>query len=546
VLTGATDADGDTLSPVLILGPSHGSLSLAADGSFSYTPAHNYNGTDAFTFQASDGTLVSGIQTISLTIGAVNDPPTAVADAYSTAEDTPLTAGSVLANDTDAENDPLTAMLATMPAHGAIVFNTDGTFTYTPAANYHGVDTFTYVAKDASSSSTPATVFITVSSVDDAPVAVDDARGTTKNTTLNGVSVLGNDTDVDGDPLSASLVGTTASGALMLNSDGTFTYTPNNGFVGTDTFTYEASDGTKVSNVATVTITVTNTNTAPVAVDDGSSTNEDTMLSPGAGVLANDTDVDGDPLTATLVTGPLHGALVFAANGTFTYTPNANYNGPDSFTYKANDGAVDGNTATVSITVISIDDAPVAIDDAYPVAENGTLNIVAVQGVLANDTDVEGDPLAAVLISDVAHGALTLNPDGSFTYVPALDYYGPDSFTYKANDGSLDSGTATVNLTVNHVNQAPVAVDDNYDATMDTTLVVSGPGVLGNDTDADGDPLTAVLVAGPSNGMVTLNPDGSFTYTPNSGYTGPDSFTYLASDGAAISNTATVALNVTP
>src|SRR5207244_40662 len=148
--------------------------------------------------------------------------------------------------------------------------------------------------------------------------------------------------------------------------------------------------------------------------------------------------------------------------------------------------------------------------------------------VLANDTDVEGDSLTAVFVSGPAHGTLTLNTDGSFTYTPAGNYHGPDSFTYRANDGSLDSVVATVSITVNAVNEAPVANKDSYGTDEDTPLVVAIPGVLGNDTDIEGSPLTATLVGGSGNGTLTLNPDGSFTYTPNAGFNGIDSFTYKA------------------
>src|SRR6185436_3493616 len=154
-------------------------------------------------------------------------------------------------------------------------------------------------------------------------------------------------------------------------------------------------------------------------------------------------------------------------NGLFTYTPAANYNGPDSFTYKANDGTDDSNVVTVSITVNPMGDAPVAVADSYGVNEDATLT-VAVAGVLGNDTDTDGNALTAVLVSDVAHGTLALNGNGGFTYTPAANYSGPDSFTYKANDGTADSNTVTVTITVNGVNDAPVAVADAYSVNEDT------------------------------------------------------------------------------
>ena len=261
-------------------------------------------------------------------------------------------------------------------------------------------------------------------------------------------------------------------------------------------------------------------------------------------MLANDTDIDGDPITAILVDSPAHGTLSLNSDGSFTYTPALNYNGPDSFTYKANDGLADSPTnATVSITVTPVNDPPgtsggIVADDAYTTPEDTTLTVVA-PGVLANDTDIDGDPITAILVDSPAHGTLSLNSDGSFTYTPALNYNGPDSFTYKANDGLADSPTnATVSITVTPVNDPPgtsggIVADDAYTTPEDTTLTVIAPGVLANDTDIDGDPITAILVDSPAHGTLSLNSDGSFTYTPALNYNGPDSFTYKANDGLA-------------
>src|SRR5262249_11914186 len=157
-----------------------------------------------------------------------------------------------------------------------------------------------------------------------------------------------------------------------------------------------------------------------------------------------------------------------------------------------------------------------------------------------NDTDVEGDALSAVLVSGPAHGTLALNADGSFTYTPAANYNGADSFTYKANDGALDSNVATVAITVNAVNDAPVAANDSYDTDADTAPLLDALGIFGNDADVEGDALTAVLVSGPTHGTLALNANGSFTYTPAANYNGTDSFTYKANDGSLDSNVATV------
>ncbi|SFG13290.1 hypothetical protein SAMN04488025_11717 [Planifilum fulgidum] len=186
---------------------------------------------------------------------------------------------------------------------------------------------------------------------------------------------------------------------------------------------------------------------------------------------------------------------------------------------------------------------PIARDDFYTTDEGTPLSVPA-PGVLANDFDFRGLPLTAILISNPSNGTLTFNSDGSFVYTPNAGFTGTDTFTYQASNGVSRSLVATVTITVNATNQPPVANDDSYTTDVDTPLTVPAPGVLANDTDPNGDPLTAQLVDGPANGTLVLNPDGSFTYTPDTGFSGTDSFTYQASDGSALSNVATVTIDV--
>jgi VCBS repeat-containing protein len=287
-------------------------------------------------------------------------------------------------------------------------------------------------------------------------------------------------------------------------------------------------------------------NQAPVANNDGYSTNEDTTLNVAApGVLGNDTDADSDPLTAHLSSGPSHASsFTLNLNGSFTYTPDTNWNGTDSFQYRAYDGSLYSNVATVQITVNAVNDAPVADNDAYTTDEDTTLNVAA-PGVLDGDTDADGDPLTAQLDTGPAHAqSFMLNPDGSFLYDPDLNWFGTDTFTYHANDGTADSNVAIVTITVNPVNDPPVANDDDYETDEDVVLNVAAPGVLGNDTDVENDPLTAVLDDGVDHGTLVLNADGSFTYTPNADFAGIDTFTYHANDGDLDSNIATVTITV--
>ncbi len=206
---------------------------------------------------------------------------------------------------------------------------------------------------------------------------------------------------------------------------------------------------------------------------------------------------------------PAHGSLALQSGGSFTYTPTANYGGPDSFTFRAFDGQAYSNVATVSITVAA---PPTANNDSYTTAENATLSVAA-PGVLANDTDPNGLPLTALRVANPGHGTLTLNADGSFTYTPTTNFFGFDSFTYQASDGSTTSNVATVTLTVGG---PPVATNDSYSTAENTAVSIAAPGVLGNDTDPNNAPLSASLVGHPAHGgadpqrgrLVHLHPDG--------------------------------------
>ncbi|MBI2089680.1 MAG: tandem-95 repeat protein [Deltaproteobacteria bacterium] len=239
-------------------------------------------------------------------------------------------------------------------------------------------------------------------------------------------------------------------------------------------------------------------NGPPTATDQAVSTDEDT---PVAVTLAG-SDPDGDALTFSVVSGPAHGALSGAAPN-LTYTPDANFNGSDSFTFKANDGTADSNVATVSIAVNPINDPPVAASQSITTPEDTPINVTL------SATDPDSGALTFSIVSGPAHGTLASN--GALVYTPSPNYNGPDSFTFKANDGAADSNVATVSITVNAVNDAPVAVDDTATTTAGTPVIIN---VVANDTDVDGDTLSVSAVTQGASGSVAINGDGTLTYTP--------------------------------
>ncbi|QAB14303.1 cadherin-like domain-containing protein [Hydrogenovibrio thermophilus] len=550
MLSNDSDIDGDTLSIDSFTQPANGTLVDNGDGTFSYTPNADYNGTDSFTYTVSDGNGGTDTATVNLTVTPDNDMPVAVDDSASTTEDTALTisAADMLSNDSDIDGDTLSIDSFTQPANGTLVDNGDGTFSYTPNADYNGTDSFTYTVSDGNGGTDTATVNLTVTPDNDMPVAVDDSASTTEDTalTISAADMLSNDSDIDGDTLSIDSFTQPANGTLVDNGDGTFSYTPNADYNGTDSFTYTVSDGNGGTDTATVNLTVTPDNDMPVAVDDSASTTEDTALTiSAADMLSNDSDIDGDTLSIDSFTQPANGTLVDNGDGTFSYTPNADYNGTDSFTYTVSDGNGGTDTATVNLTVTPDNDMPVAVDDSASTTEDTALTISAAD-MLSNDSDIDGDTLSIDSFTQPANGTLVDNGDGTFSYTPNADYNGTDSFTYTVSDGNGGTDTATVNLTVTPDNDMPVAVDDSASTTEDTALTISAADMLSNDSDIDGDTLSIDSFTQPANGTLVDNGDGTFSYTPNADYNGTDSFTYTVSDGNGGTDTATVNLTVTP
>lgn len=541
----ANDADPDTSSgqaftAVLETGPASGTLDLAADGGFTFDPPADTTGPFTFTYRATDGVVTTAPETVTITVS--NDVPVAGDDGYATHMNSPIVAPpatKLSANDTDTNGDTLTVDTTPLsgPSNGILLLGSDGSFDYAPDLFWTGTDSFTYRTWDGTAWSAPATVTIAVSN--GAPTAQDDAASGSHDRDISG-DVLANDLDPDADPLTAELVTDVSAGSLALATDGTWTYTPDAGYVGPDSFTYRAFDGESYSGSATVAIDVTNA--VPTAVDDAASIHHGSTLTRTApGVLANDTDGDGDTVTAALVADVGSGSLSLASDGSYVYTPDAGSVGPDSFTYTVSDGLATSAPATVTIDVT--DSAPAADDDGWSVVHDRIL-VVADPGVLAGDVDPDGDTLAASVVTLPTEGTLAGNAislGGGFTYTPAPGFVGTDTFTYRASDGAMTS-TATVTITVTDV--APAPVGDSLTVRHDRTLVVAAPGILANDVDADGDPLSAALAVGPTHGSVSVAANGRVSYTPSAGYVGPDSFTYVASDGIASAG-ATVTISVT-
>jgi VCBS repeat-containing protein len=486
-----------------------------------FTPASYYNGSDSFTFKVNDGSANSATATVSITVTAMNDAPTATAQSVTTDEDT---AKAITLSGSDPDGDSLTYEIVTGPAHGTLT-GTAPNITYTPAANYYGSDSFTFKVKDGSANSAAATVSITVAAVNDAPVAAPQSvttdEDTAKEITLGG-------SDLEGDSLTYSIATGPAHGTLGLISGNKVTYTPAADYAGPDSFTFKVNDGTTLSAAATVSITVTAVNDAPTATAQSVTTNEDTAKA----ITLAGTDAENSALTFETVTGPAHGILS-GTGATVTYTPAANYNGSDSFTFRVNDGTTDSATATVSITVTAANDAPTATAQSVTTDED-TAKEITMAG-----SDIDGDALTYIIATNPAHGTLSLVSGAKVTYTPAPDYNGADSFTFKVNDGAADSATVTVDITVAVVNDAPVAAAQTVTTDEDTAAAMTLTG-----SDAEDSTLVYSVVTNPAHGTLT-GTGANLTYTPAADYNGTDSFTFKVNDGAMDSAPATVTITIT-
>ncbi|HNE34446.1 MAG TPA: Ig-like domain-containing protein, partial [Nitrospira sp.] len=452
------------------------------------------------------------------------------------AEDTPIDL-DVAANDT--VTGPATPILVTGPAHGTVDLTADGHFRYTPAADWTGEDTFSYRLvdgrADASADANLATVTLTVTPVNDAPVIAARTVTLDEDTPVT-VDLLAGAADVDGDALSIALTTAPQHGRVTQNPDGRWTYTPVADWSGSDTVGVELSDGT-VSTAAQIEFNVTPVNDAPTLGRQTLTGQEDTPLT--GHLLATAADTDSSTLTARVLSGPRHGTLTVSADGGFTYTPDADWHGSDTFTCQVSDGALDSAVADVILTLAPVNDAPVVRPLAATLLEDGRLTL----DLLAQASDVDGDALT-ITVAQPGDGRVTPNPDGTWTYRPPADWHGSDTFSFTASDGEFRT-LGVVHLTVTAVNDAPVARDDVATLPEDGRLILD---LLSNDSDVDGDPLTLTLTltSPPAHGTLIENADHRFTYVPAANWSGEDAFTYRLSDGQATSSLATVRLIVSP
>ncbi|MBZ4041245.1 Ig-like domain-containing protein [Flavobacterium hibisci] len=613
-------------SPVAI--PGVGQITILANGSLTFVPAANYNGpVPTITYTLTDGALTDTADVV-ITVNAVNDNPVAVDDTYTVAEDSTVNLNP-LALDTDADGDTLTitsingtaltgaAQSITVP-NGTVNISAAGVITFTPDVNFNSgtAISFPYVISDGNGGTATANQLITVTAVNDTPVAqnnaysgLEDATSITGNIITDTDAVAGVDSDIDSAVLTvqdytiAGITGIQAVGSpvaipgvgnITILANGSLTFVPAANYNGTvPTITYTLTDGV-LTDTADVVITVNAVNDNPVAVDDTYTVAEDSTVN--LNPLALDTDADGDTLTITSINGTAltgaaqsitvpNGTVNISAAGVITFTPDVNFNSGTaiSFPYVISDG--NGGTATANqlITVNAVNDAPVAQNNAYSGLEDAasiTGNIITdIDAVAGVDSDIDSTVLTVqdytiagitgiqavgspVAIPGV--GQITILANGSITFVPAANYNGTvPTITYTLTDGAL-TDTADVVITVNAVNDAPIAQNNAYSGLEDAAsitgnVITDTDPVAGVDSDIDSAVLTVqdYTIAGitgiqavgspvaiPGVGNITILANGSMTFVPAANYNGTvPTITYTLTDGA-LTDTADVVITV--
>ncbi|MFD0914909.1 tandem-95 repeat protein [Pseudahrensia aquimaris] len=588
VLLAASDVDGDAIivNGAIAL---NGQVIVDGNGDLVYTPDTNYFGADTISYSLDDGNGGTTTASVDIVVVSVNDAPTTSAPTLqNTGEDTTLANIDVLAFANDIEGDALTVTAASSP-NGTVTINGDNTLTYTPDADYSGVDQISYTVSDGNGGTVSGEQFVVVAAINDAPEAVADVQSGDEDTVVV-VQVLDNDSDIDSalDPASIQIVGTAVAGdPLTVAGEGVWSV---DGVNGTISFTPEANYNGPVAPIeyvvadieglvstgAQVNVSLNAVNDTPVAANDVASVAEDSSVV--IDVLANDSDVEGtlDPasvrITGTSAAGdPLvvsgEGVwTVDTSNGRITFTPEANYAGvvtPIQYTVRDGDGAL-SNSATVSVTIGAGNDAPTAGDIALTGDEDTStvFDIAAATDDLDGTIDlgsiqIVGTPAAGVSLPVAGEGVWSIDGvAGTITFTPQADYDGavaPIQYTVRDDLGAI-SNVATLTATITPVNDAPTATANSGTVLEDGNVTIV---VLADDVDIDGtvDPATVQIVgtANPGDpftetgvGTWAILPDGSITFTPAANYAGPVApIQYTVRDNAgAVSNPATVSVTI--
>uniref|UniRef100_UPI0021529BE7 cadherin-like domain-containing protein n=1 Tax=Vibrio parahaemolyticus TaxID=670 RepID=UPI0021529BE7 len=529
VLVNDSDVEGDALSIQSASVPKEQGTVEVVDGKLVFTPAENFNGEATISYIVTDGDLTDEAK-VSVTVTPVNDSPVAVDDTTSIQEDTAVTI-DVLTNDTDVDGDKLSIESASVPKEHGTVEVVDGKLVFTPAENFNGDAEITYTVTDGELTD-EAKVTVTVNPVNDMPTIKVDAVESITEDAVSTDTVLATltvrDTDTPEDQLTVSLENNSNGYFVLVGDEVKLTQAGvdavNNDELNLKDLTISASvsDGVNPTANDSDSLIVNRVNDAPVAKDDIATTQEDTAVT--IDVLPNDSDVDGDKLSIQSASVPEAQGKVEIVDGKLVFTPAENFHGDAEITYTLTDGALT-DQATVNVTVNAVNDTPVVESNLadQTLAEDFTPYTIELNTAFSDVDNVDGELTFSVSGNS---NVLVSIENGIATISPTADWNGSETLTFTATDPSGESISQTVNFTV-----APVAdiVADKATVVEDTPTIIK---VLGNDTfEGDGKVVSLDANNGPANGTVSINPDGSVTYTPNDNYVGKDTFTYIVTSG---------------
>jgi gliding motility-associated-like protein len=546
VLSNDNDVDNSNLSLTSISNNSNHGNAVINAGQICYTPDPNYFGNDTLDYVVCDGGTPNLCDTarVIITVNPVNDKPVAVDDAVTTPEDVPVCV-SVLNNDINVDDDILSLSSLSNTANNGSSTIVGNQVCYTPSPNFNGKDTIDYIVCDNATVSLCDTgrLIITVTPVNDKPIAADDAVTTNEDTPIC-INVLTNDADADALSLDISSINNQANNGNAGINGTQICYTPNPNYNGKDTIEYVVCDREvpKLCDTAKVVITVLSVNDKPIAGDDVATTNEDTPIC--VNVLNNDSDIEGN-ITISGLSNTANNGNSTINSTQICYTPNPNYNGKDTIEYIICDSGtpIYCDTARVIITVVPVNDKPIAVDDAISTPEDTPICI----NVLANDINPDADNISISGISNAPDkGSAEINAN-QICYTPNPNYNGKDTLEYVICDNSQPAlcDTGRVVLTVTPVNDAPIAVVDNVVINEDDDTCIS---VLVNDTDVDGpSKVLSAISDAPNNGSISIS-GNTLCYTPNPDFNGKDTFAYIICDLGTPNkcDTGTVIITINP
>ncbi|WP_434567821.1 tandem-95 repeat protein [Vibrio chagasii] len=546
LLAGATDIEGDNLTVEgVTYDGGDGILTDNGNGTYTFAPNENFNGDVNFSFDVSDGTDTVSAN-IDVSVTAVDDAPVSGDLAYSVDEDGSirLSQEQLLSQASDVEGDDLTASSLTVDGDATVTQNDDGSFTITPDENFNGDIDISFDISDGTNT-VQASADLTVNPVNDLPVPQDQQFSVEEDGTLifTDADLLTGATDIEGDNLSVE--GVTydgGDGIFTDNGNGTYTFAPNENFNGDVNFSFDVSDGTDTVS-ANIDVSVTAVDDAPVSGDLAYSVDEDGSIRLSQEqLLSQASDVEGDDLTASGLTVDGDATVVQNDDGSFTITPDENFNGDIDISFDISDGT---NTvqASADLTVNPINDLPVPQDQQFSIEEDGTL-VFTDADLLNGATDVEGDNLTVEGISyEGTDGVLTDNGDGSYSFAPNENFNGDVSFSFDVSDGT-DTVPANIDVSVTPENDPPVAGSTSYTVNEDNSITISDAQLLATSSDIEGDVSIDSVTYSGSDGVLEINGDGTYTFSPNENFSGEIALDVVVADEDGATDATTAGINV--